>query len=50
VKRSELLARWLGVVLGVVGGILLGYFIIRGNARPGWAIIGLTTLEGLIFA
>src|SRR5207253_10729847 len=28
----------------------LGYFMVRGNARPGWAIIGLTTLEGLIFA
>src|SRR2546427_7795037 len=24
--------------------------MVRGNARPGWAIIGLTTLEGLIFA
>ncbi|TMG61572.1 MAG: PIN domain nuclease [Chloroflexi bacterium] len=49
-KRSEYLARWFGVGLGVVGGFLLGYFMVRGNARPGWAIIGLTTLEGLIFA
>jgi uncharacterized protein YacL len=52
VKRSENLARWLGAGLGVVGGFLLGYFMVRGipNAHPGWAIIGLTTLEGLIFA
>jgi len=53
VKRSEILARWLGAGLGVVGGFLLGYFMVRGlgsNAHPGWAIIGLTTLEGLIFA
>ena len=49
-KRSEYLARWLGAVLGVVGGFVLGYFMVRGNARPGFAIIGLTTLEGLIFA
>lgn len=52
-KRSENLARWLGAGLGVVGGFLLGYFMVRGlgsNAHPGWAIIGLTTLEGLIFA
>ncbi|OLC48452.1 MAG: hypothetical protein AUH80_02755 [Chloroflexi bacterium 13_1_40CM_4_65_16] len=37
----------------MVGGFLLGYFMVRGlgtNAHPGWAIIGLTTLEGLIFA
>jgi uncharacterized protein YacL len=53
VKRSENLARWLGAGLGVVGGFLLGYFMVRGlgsSAHPGWAIIGLTTLEGLIFA
>ena len=52
-KRSERLARWAGAGLGVVGGFLLGYFMVRGlgtNAHPGWAIIGLTTLEGLIFA
>jgi uncharacterized protein YacL len=52
VKRSEYLARWFGAALGVVGGFLLGYFMVRANsnAHPGWAIIGLTTLEGLIFA
>jgi uncharacterized protein YacL len=53
VKRSEILARWLGAGLGVIGGFLLGYFMVRGlgtSAHPGWAIIGLTTLEGLIFA
>jgi uncharacterized protein YacL len=52
VKRSEYLARWGGAGLGVVGGFLLGYFMVRGvpNAHPGWVIIGLTTLEGLIFA
>ncbi len=51
-KRSELLARWVGAGLGVIGGFTLGYFMVRGvpNAHPGWAIIGLTTLEGLIFA
>src|SRR5947199_2464671 len=50
--RSENLARVLGAGLGVVGGFLVGYFMVRGigNAHPGWAIIGLTTLEGLIFA
>ncbi|HEV2030279.1 MAG TPA: PIN domain nuclease [Candidatus Dormibacteraeota bacterium] len=51
-KRSEFLARWLGAGLGVVGGFLLGYFMVRGvgNPHPGYVIIGLTTLEGLIFA
>ena len=51
-KRSEFLARWLGGGLGVIGGFTLGYFMVRGlsNAHPGWVIIGLTTLEGLIFA
>ncbi|HET9782662.1 MAG TPA: PIN domain nuclease [Candidatus Dormibacteraeota bacterium] len=52
-KRSEYLSRWIGSALGVVGGFVLGYFMVRGlgsNAHPGWAIIGLTTLEGLIFA
>jgi uncharacterized protein YacL len=53
VKRSEYLARWTGAGLVVVGGFVLGYFMVRGlgsSAHPGWAIIGLTTLEGLIFA
>ncbi|HEV2415828.1 MAG TPA: PIN domain nuclease [Candidatus Dormibacteraeota bacterium] len=52
-KRSEYLARWAGAGLGVIGGFTLGYFMVRGlgsSAHPGWAIIGLTTLEGLIFA
>ena len=52
-KRSEHVARWIGTGLGVIGGFLLGYFMVRGlgtEAHPGWAIIGLTTLEGLIFA
>jgi len=52
-KRSEYLARWLGAGLGVIGGFVLGYFLVQGlghNAHPGWAVIGLTTLEGLIFA
>jgi uncharacterized protein YacL len=52
VKRSEYLARWLGAGLGVIGGFVLGYFLVRGvgNPHPGYIIIGLTTLEGLIFA
>ena len=50
-KRSENLARLLGAGLGVVGGFALGYFLARGvAAHPGYIIIGLTTLEGLIFA
>ncbi len=51
-KRSEYLARWMGAGLGVVGGFALGYFMVRGvgNPHPGYVIIGLTTLEGLIFA
>jgi uncharacterized protein YacL len=51
VKRSENLARWVGAGLGVIGGFALGYFLARGvAAHPGYVIIGLTTLEGLIFA
>jgi len=52
VKRSERLARWVGVGLGVIGGFTLGYFLVRGvgHPHPGYIIIGLTTLEGLIFA
>ena len=51
-KRSENLARSLGAGLGVIGGFTLGYFLVRGvpATHPGWIIIGLTTLEGLIFA
>ncbi len=48
---SEKLARVLGAGLGVIGGFTLGYFLVRGvAAHPGYTIIGLTTLEGLIFA
>jgi uncharacterized protein YacL len=52
VKRSESYARWVGAALGVVGGFALGYFMVRGgvNPHPGYIVIGLTTLEGLIFA
>jgi uncharacterized protein YacL len=52
VNRSEYLARWIGGGLGVIGGFALGYFMVRGigTTRPGYIIIGLTTLEGLIFA
>ena len=51
-KRSEYLARLIGAGLGVIGGFTLGYFLVRGagNPHPGFIIIGLTTLEGLIFA
>lgn len=51
-KRSENLARWIGTGLGVIGGFTLGYFLVRGgvNPHPGYIVIGLTTLEGLIFA
>ena len=51
-KRSEHLARWVGAGLGVIGGFVLGYFMVRGvgSPHPGYIIIGLTTLEGLIFA
>ena len=51
-KRSENLARWLGAGLGLIGGFALGYFLVRGGSHtyPGYVIIGLTTLEGLIFA
>ena len=51
-NRSEFLARWAGGGLGVIGGFVLGYFLVRsvGNPHPGYIIIGLTTLEGLIFA
>jgi uncharacterized protein YacL len=52
VKRSENFARLIGAGLGVIGGFVLGYFLVRGlvHAYPGYVIIGLTTLEGLIFA
>ena len=51
-KGSENFARWFGAGLGVIGGFLLGYFLVRGGVHtyPGYVIIGLTTVEGLIFA
>ena len=51
-KRHETLARWIGAGLGVIGGFVLGYFMVGGvgHPHPGFIIIGLTTLEGLIFA
>ena len=50
-KRSDTLARRLGVGIGVVGGFFLGYALVRlsGISHQGWVLISLTTLEGLIF-
>jgi uncharacterized protein YacL len=52
VKRSDTLARRIGVGIGVVGGFFLGYALVRlsGISHQGWVLIGLTTIEGLIFA
>jgi len=52
VKRSETLARGIGVGIGVVGGFFLGYALVRlsGISHQGWVLISLTTIEGLIFA
>ncbi|MDQ6691740.1 MAG: PIN domain nuclease [Candidatus Dormibacteraeota bacterium] len=50
--RSEAWARGVGTGLGVVGGFVLGYAMVRQSAivAPGsGVIISLTTLEGLIF-
>jgi uncharacterized membrane protein len=45
VKRSERLARWIGTGLGVIGGFVLGYGLVRlaGIPHQGWVIIGLTS-------
>ena len=51
--RSEALARGLGTGLGVVGGFILGYAMVRAGSIPApgsGVIISLTTLEGLIFS
>jgi uncharacterized protein YacL len=51
--RSDSLARGLGAGLGVIGGFILGYAMIRSGhiAAPGsLVILTLTTLEGLIFS
>lgn len=50
--RSEVLVRTLGTGLGMVGGFILGYALVRSavvHAPGSGAIITLTTLEGLIF-
>ncbi len=51
-KRSDTLARRVGVGIGVVGGFFLGYALVRlsGISHQGWVLISLTTMEGLIFA
>ena len=51
-KRSDTLARLIGVGIGVVGGFFLGYALVRlsGISHQGWVLISLTSMEGLIFA
>ncbi len=51
-KRSDALALRLGLGIGVVGGFILGYILVRlaPITHQGWVLITLTTLEGLIFA
>ena len=51
-KRSDTLARRIGVGIGVVGGFFLGYALVRlsGISHQGWVLITLTTVEGLIFS
>ena len=51
-KRSDALALRAGLGIGVVGGFILGYFLVRlaPITHQGWVLITLTTLEGLIFA
>ena len=51
--RSEALARVTGAGLGIVGGFILGVALVQSSGihEPGAAVIvGLTVLEGLIFA
>jgi uncharacterized protein YacL len=52
VKRSETLARRVGLGIGAVGGFVLGYALVLSSraVHPGWVLITLTTVEGLIFA
>ena len=49
-RRSDTLARRLGVGIGVIGGFFLGYALVRlsGISHQGWVLISLTTMEGLI--
>lgn len=51
-KRSDALALRVGLGIGVVGGFVLGYSLVRlsGITHQGWVLITLTTLEGLVFA
>jgi len=51
-KRSDALALRVGLGIGVVGGFVLGYILVRlaPITHQGWVLITLTTLEGLIFA
>ena len=51
-RRSDTLALRAGLGVGVVGGFVLGYSLVRlsGITHQGWVLILLTTLEGLIFA
>ena len=51
-KRSDALALRLGLGIGVIGGFVLGYILVRlaPITHQGWVLITLTTLEGLIFA
>ena len=51
-KRSDALALRVGLGIGVVGGFVLGYSLVRlsGITHQGWVLISLTTMEGLIFA
>ena len=51
-KRSDALARALGLGIGVIGGFVLGYSLVRlsGITHQGYVLITLTTLEGLVFA
>jgi uncharacterized protein YacL len=52
VKRSDTRARLIGMGIGVVGGFILGYALVRlsGITIHGWVLFSLTTTEGLIFA
>jgi uncharacterized protein YacL len=51
-KRSDALALRVGLGIGVVGGFVLGYALVRLSniTHQGWVLITLTTLEGMIFA
>jgi len=51
-KRSDALALRVGLGIGVVGGFVLGYALVRLSniTHQGWVLITLTTLEGMVFA